>query len=442
MNKLLMTFAIGLSFLSLCAGQIPEKAFTLTNSLSDLWRNGETKTAVESSVELYHLSPQMFIDRIHNTLSQQIQNAPRLYAQQYLEQLILKNNNKINTIVAPIYLWSKSMEATNENDFKGILKDLNGILKDSTNYDSRTERYTLLILQELEQKKAIDNKGIAKILNKNITNLESYPYIVKIKTERSDEEKRAWHRYLLAYSYNYLYRIDPKEEYLKKASDYSPDQNDRLRKSAYFYDAALLTGNTREFGFQSKYQKYLVENNRNAEALVLLSNITFGNPSDVNLKSLREFYEKSNSDLSFSDYWTAYVHKMGNPVPKVKIKYENEELNLTEKPKNWIYIDVWGTWCGPCRKELPELQSLFTTNSSNKDSKLRIYSFSYGSQNLLAFMNDNKYTFPVSEIDKQTNDAFEVSGYPTKILISPEGNFIKIPFGVDWKTYIKNYTLM
>lgn len=57
-------------------------------------------------------------------------------------------------------------------------------------------------------------------------------------------------------------------------------------------------------------------------------------------------------------------------------------------------------------------------------------------------MTENNYTFPVSEIDKQTNDLFEVSGYPTKILISPDGNFIKIPFGVDWKTYIKNYTLM
>ncbi|CAD0008114.1 TlpA family protein disulfide reductase [Flavobacterium chungangense] len=442
MNKILMTLAIGLSTFSLCMGQIPKEAFALTNSLSDLWRNGETETAVESSVKLYHLYPPMFINRIHNTLAQQLQNAPRLYGQQYLEQLLLKENNKINTIITPIHLWSKSMEATNENDLKGILEDLNSILKDSANYDSKTERYSLLILQELERKNAIDIKSKEKILNKNITSLESYPYILKIKADRLDGEKRAWYRYLLAYSYNYLYSINPKEEYLKKASDYSPDLNDWLNKHAFFYEAALLTGNTREFGFQTKYQKYLTENNRNTEALNLLCNIAFTNPSDSNIKSLREYYEKLKYELPFSDYWTTYIHKMGKPVPKVKIKYENEELNLTEKPKNWIYIDVWGTWCSPCREELPELQSLFTANSSNKNSKLRIYTFSFGSQNLLAFMNDNKYTFPVSEVDKQTNDLFEVSGYPTKILISPEGNFIKIPFSLDWKTYIKNYTLM
>lgn len=38
MNKLLMTLAIGLSFLNLCTGQIPKEAFSLANSLTDLWR--------------------------------------------------------------------------------------------------------------------------------------------------------------------------------------------------------------------------------------------------------------------------------------------------------------------------------------------------------------------------------------------------------------------
>lgn len=42
-------------------------------------------------------------------------------------------------------------------------------------------------------------------------------------------------------------------------------------------------------------------------------------------------------------------------------------------------------------------------------------------------MTENKYTFPVCEIDKQTNDLFDVSGYPNKILITPNEKFIKIP---------------
>ncbi|ADQ80019.1 alkyl hydroperoxide reductase/ Thiol specific antioxidant/ Mal allergen [Paludibacter propionicigenes WB4] len=443
MNRILMTLTFSLFLLNLCLGQIPKEAFPLTDSLSDLWHNGETEKAIESSLELYRLYPPMFIESIHNTLAQQLQNDPKLYGQKYLEQLRLKKNDEISNIISPIYLWSKSINEKNENDLKEILKELNSILKDSSNYKSETERYCLLILQELDKKNAIDAKNKEIILHKNINNLEAYPYVNKVIVGRSEGVKRAWHRYLLAYSYNYLYTVKPNvAEYLKKASDYSPDQNDRQYKHAYFYDAALLTGNTREFGFQTKYQKYLVENNLNSEALDLLSDIAFGNPSDYNIKTLREFYEKLKYNRLFTDYWANYIHKKGKPVPKLKIRFEKEELDLTKEPGKWIYIDVWGTWCSPCVKELPELQSFFVENNKSSNSRLEVCTFSFSSQNLSEFMTKNKYTFPVSEIDKRTNDLFEVSGYPTKILISPQGNFIKIPFGVDWKIYIKNYTMM
>ena len=442
MKRVLLTLTIILVIGNLSFSQITDEAITLTNSLSELWSNGETEKAIESSVELYRLYPPLLIMRIHNSLAQQIQKDSKLYGQKYLEQLSLKKNEGINKIIFPIYLWSRTLSATTANDLKNLTEELNHLLTDSANYESETERYCLLILQDLDKKNAIDDRSKEKILQKNIKNLEAYPYITKVAIGRKEREKRAWHRYLLAFSYNYLYTLKPIEEYLKKASDYSPDITDRQHSSAYFYDAALLTGNIREFGFQNKYQKYLVDNNRNSEALDLLSSIAFGNPSDSNIKTLHEFCERLNNKTPFNDYWKNYVHNMGKSVPRVKIQFEKEELDLTNIPDKWIYIDVWGTWCNPCREELPELQSFYIENINNSNSNLKIYTFSFNSQKLADFMNDNKYTFPVSEIDKQTNDLFEVTGYPTKILISPDGHYIKIPYGVDWKMFIKNYTLM
>lgn len=72
-------------------------------------------------------------------------------------------------------------------------------------------------------------------------------------------------------------------------------------------------------------------------------------------------------------------------------------------------------------------------------SNLKIVTFSYSSQNLADFLQKNQYTFPVSEIDDQIKNQFGINSFPTKILISPEGNYIVIPFGVDWKMYVKNY---
>ena len=443
MKKLIRTLTINLLILSTNLAQIPPEAFPLTNSLSGLWRNGEIDKAIESSLELYRLYPPMFIDRIHDTLAQQLEDDSNHYGLTYLELLLKKENQEINEIIAPIYLWSKAIVAKEEQELTSIKQELKNLQKDSSNYESKLERYSLLMLNELDSKNATDNEYQVEIIIKNISSLKTYPNIIQIVTDRKESEKRAWHRYLIAYSYDYLYsNVSNKEEYLKEASDYSPDLNDRLNKSAFFYDAALLTGNARQIGFKSKYQKYLVDNNRKSEALDLLSEITFGEPSDYNLNSLKELHKITQNDKTFNIYWESYIHNKGKTAPQIKIQFEKEMLDLTKKTESWIYIDVWGTWCSPCRKELPELQSLYSENQQVKNSKLKIYTFSFGSQNLSDFMTENNYTFPVSEIDKQTNDLFEVSGYPTKILISPEGNFIKIPSGVDWKTYIKNYTLM
>ncbi|TKG97226.1 TlpA family protein disulfide reductase [Puteibacter caeruleilacunae] len=442
-KRLFLTLVSCVLLISTSMAQIPKEAFPLTNSLSKLWSNGKTEKAVESSLKLYDLYSPMFIDRIHHTLAQHIKDDPNLYALKYLEQVSLKNNEEVNRIIAPIYLWSRAVNTKEQGGLTKIISELDALLSDNSDYKSNAERYGLLIIQELANKKAIDNKKAEKFTLKIISTLEKYPNIENVVSDRKEAEKRAWHRFLLAYSYDYLYsNVSKKEEYLKKASDYSPDLGDRLNKSAYFYDAALLTGNPRQIGYKGKYKNYLVANNRKDEALKLQSNITFAYPSNENINSLKGMYELTDKNEDFDAYWEKFVDSMGKPVPTVKVQFDGEELDLAQKSKCWRYIDVWGTWCGPCKRELPELQALFVENSTDSNSKLKIYTFSYCSKDLKGFMSKNKYTFPVSEIDKEVNDSFEVAGYPTKILITPSGNYIKIPFGVNWKMYIKNYTLM
>jgi len=443
MKKLFLTLLINITLVSLNYAQIPKEAFHLSNSLYGLWGKGKIDKALKSSIELYRLYPPFFIERIHNTLALNIEDDLEQNRFKYLEQLYNKNNKDINKIIAPILLWSKTINSKDKSELELITKELNTLLGDSSNYESRTERYCLLTIKELYKKGSIDKTIKEELIERTIKKLKTYPFLINVPTDKMEAEIRAWHRYILAYSYDYLYsNLNNKEENLKLASYYSPDLSDRLNDKGYFNDAILLNGNTKQFGFKSKYQKYLVDANRETEALELLSEIAFGNPSTHNIESLQEYYKKINSDKAFKDYWKNYIHTKGKKAPNIKIKFNNEILDFSQKSDNWIYIDVWGTWCSPCRKELPELQSLYLANQKSPNSKLKIYTFSFASQNLSDFMADKKYTFPVSEIDKKTIDLFEISGYPTKILITPGGNYIKIPFGVNWKMYIENYTLM
>jgi thiol-disulfide isomerase/thioredoxin len=172
-----------------------------------------------------------------------------------------------------------------------------------------------------------------------------------------------------------------------------------------------------------------------------MSEITLGNPSDKNLIELQKLFARMRYSENFSYYWENYLSEMGRPLPDVIIKSDTVEFNHAKIDNKWTLIDIWGTWCKPCLDELPDLQSYYMENVTNKNSNLRIVTFSFGSQNLKEFMSDNEYSFPVIEIDEQTTELFDISGYPTKIIVTPQGTYLTIPFGTDWKMYIRNFTL-
>ncbi|MDE6451195.1 MAG: TlpA family protein disulfide reductase, partial [Odoribacter sp.] len=49
----------------------------------------------------------------------------------------------------------------------------------------------------------------------------------------------------------------------------------------------------------------------------------------------------------------------GQPSPTFKyLDINGKEVSLKDLAGKYVYIDVWATWCGPCRGELPHLKKL------------------------------------------------------------------------------------
>ena len=59
--------------------------------------------------------------------------------------------------------------------------------------------------------------------------------------------------------------------------------------------------------------------------------------------------------------------KTGMPAPDFKYtSIDGEQVALSDLKGKSVYIDVWATWCGPCRKELPSLEALETKYKDNE----------------------------------------------------------------------------
>ncbi len=101
-----------------------------------------------------------------------------------------------------------------------------------------------------------------------------------------------------------------------------------------------------------------------------------------------------------------------------------------------IFLNFWATWCGPCKEEMPSIETLFQ-QFKEKDFVFLSISVDYeGRRPVKEFIEKNRYTFPVLLDPKcQVLDLYEVKGIPTTFIIDKKGRMIGKAVGPkNWKS--------
>ena len=99
----------------------------------------------------------------------------------------------------------------------------------------------------------------------------------------------------------------------------------------------------------------------------------------------------------------------------------SREISLSELAGKVVYIDFWASWCGPCRKALPEVQALwdeyrgenFQMIGVNLDRKIEAG---------LKYVQSKNVTFPsVFDEGGSVSTEYGVRSIPSMIIIGPDG---------------------
>ncbi len=85
-------------------------------------------------------------------------------------------------------------------------------------------------------------------------------------------------------------------------------------------------------------------------------------------------------------------------------------------------INLWATWCPPCREEMPELQAFY--NKYKNDSSIAIYLINHAesTQQIKDFMQKNNYDMPILTDDKNIGvKMLQTRGIPTTVVVDKKG---------------------
>ncbi|KAF5085803.1 Thiol-disulfide oxidoreductase ResA [anaerobic digester metagenome] len=120
---------------------------------------------------------------------------------------------------------------------------------------------------------------------------------------------------------------------------------------------------------------------------------------------------------------------VGQPAPEITLPDpDGNMISLSSLRGKYVLIDFWAAWCGPCRRENPNVVKVY---SQYKDKGFEIFgvSLDYDRESWLKGIKDDGITWlQVSEVkgwETQPVQDYQITGIPHTVLIDPNGIIIE-----------------
>jgi len=106
---------------------------------------------------------------------------------------------------------------------------------------------------------------------------------------------------------------------------------------------------------------------------------------------------------------------------QVNDNHESTKVNLSELKGQGVMLNFWGTWCAPCREEMPYMESLYP---EYKEKGVQIVAVNLDQSELKVdqFIEEFNLTFPVPhDVRDEVRELYGIGPLPSTVFINPEG---------------------
>ena len=99
-------------------------------------------------------------------------------------------------------------------------------------------------------------------------------------------------------------------------------------------------------------------------------------------------------------------------------------VNLEDYRGKTVFINLWASWCGPCRAEMPHISELYKSVKGTPNLEFLMIGLDQDFNKSKKFMEGKTWDLPTVHASFGINRSLESSSIPTTLVVNPAGKIV------------------
>ena len=143
----------------------------------------------------------------------------------------------------------------------------------------------------------------------------------------------------------------------------------------------------------------------------------------------------AGKDAGSGDGAASKADAQAAPLADLKLVDQNgEEHSLDEYRGKTVFLNFWATWCGPCQREIPDIEALYKDRGENEGDLVVLgvanpktdshpNNSDVSVDEVKAFIDEQGITYPVlMDTEGTMFSGYRIMSFPTTFMIDKDGN--------------------